>query len=997
MGTERTLTTNALKAVICPSNTYGVIGADGSGKKYGLDHSPCTACPANMITGYPVSGPAKADSITYHVSTGTGLSATELLSGNYNANPAATLATLAATNVTGTGSGAGYYDVKACVNRPGFGYYSGASQKCPQGYFNAAGSDTPCSQCPPGTTTSGTGLDQDTAEDCRLLVPGYTLNGLADKSPVPCPVGTYSIGNLLIADIVRQAQLEAICLPCPSNTWSLEPGTDSASACTSARSEFVCETCPEATRKFTYAWPAENVDTYSPAVTSPPYAKGLEDCISDFAQIVNGAFCLDLVDTASVYAPTVDSADGRAISTLQGCIAACAVDSGCAAATFDYFIAHESQFDADGNVVTNNASCKLWKPSTGAGVASGGVALKSMPAYNLALSNNADVKDMGSGYYTQWLGAGAADALNAASLLAVPATSTIQECYDACTADNECAGVVFGDATAIAVECQLIKAIIEPGQSKRTLVKAVASNMVQLNCTAGQRGAANASVCEPCPDGQYWDEPLNFGFACKVCSSPNIVSTDRSKCQATATACQAGYEVNPAKPMECQPCRAGTYKSSPDVNGIAAKCETCSYTVSTDRTKCQKIAACSRGFEWENNNPGHCVPCELQSYYKDTNDLNEAAPAKCQLCPSVGFSKFQNTVGFNTTYASENCLNNCDGGYAYDDTNTTSRRDPTKCKKCAWPLVKNGPAPTQCMGVCDVRNANESLRTTPNSDRTKCITPVVCGRNEEFNKEFPEDVMLADATNATGCDNGREIDPNRMGACLTCPLPLYNPDNTTFQVCASTCGAGGALDTPSNSKLISDIGLNKDQFTYKYDGGGSLGTNKAADMLDVTVLLLTGMVVVAFAAGDGSRLLPSHEMLPLPAVPGAVDDASNGDRDGEGEGAGDADDSGDDGDCSVMKGDDISKGDEGAAPEEATPGDELLGGASWPSCELEPGSGPETLLLLPSGLRAPENPLKPVLSLQKVPPAALVQPPLEPPLEPPRGSWPRGTWLPSLP
>eukprot|EP00775_Hariotina_reticulata_P000660 gene660-955_t len=361
--------------------------------------------------------------------------------------------------------------------------------------------------------------------------------------------------------------------------------------------------------------------------------------------------------------------------------------------------------------------------------------------------------------------------------------------------------------------------------------------MLQLNCTAGQRRAANASACEPCPAGEFWDETFNFKFSCKVCNSPNVVSTDRTKCQATASACPAGFETNPAKPMECQPCRAGTYKNTGDVNGIAIKCETCNYTVSTDRTKCQKIAACSRGFEWQNNNPGHCVQCELPNYYKDTNDVNETAPTKCQLCPTVGTGKFENIMGFNTTYASENCLNNCDGGYAYEDTNTASRRDPTKCKKCAWPLVKAGPAPTQCMGVCDVRNTNESLKTTPNSDRTKCITPVVCGRND-FSKEFPEDVMkcqpcpegyqndngvwlcykLANGTNATACNNGREIDPNRMGACFTCPLPLYNPNNAAFDVCASTCGTGGVVDALSNSKLIIDIGLNKDQLTYKYDG-----------------------------------------------------------------------------------------------------------------------------------------------------------------------------------
>eukprot|EP00775_Hariotina_reticulata_P009696 gene9696-9855_t len=858
MGTERTLTTNALRAVVCPANTYGVAGADVSLKKFGLDHSPCTACPANMITGYPTVATVQATGISYHVTTGTGLNTTSLFA--ITAEPSATFSTVAGTS-SATGSGTGYYDVKACVNRPGFGYYNGASQKCPQGFFNAAGTDTPCSQCPPGTTTSGTGTDQDAAEDCRMLVAGYTLNGLSDKSPVLCPVGTYSTGGTVIADIVRQVQLDNICQACPANTWSLEPGAFSTAACSlcapgfgkataadtctpcgsgtygsAARSTIGCEACLEATRKFTYAWPSDNVDTYSPAVTSPPYAKGLEDCLADFSQIVNGAFYLDLVDTASVYEPTADITNGGAILNLQTCVAACATLSTCAAATFDYFIAQEGQLDVNGIVVPNNASCKLWTPATGSDINLGGIALKSMPAYNLALSKDAAAKDMGSGYYTQYLGANAAAALNTASLETVSAKSTIQECYDACTADNECAGVVFKNATAIAIECQLIRAVIQPGDSKRTLVKAVATSMVQQNCTAGQRRNSSGTGCETCPAGQYWDETFNFGFSCKVCNSPNVVSTDSTKCQATATSCAAGTEFNPAKPDECQPCRANTYKSIGDSGGIARKCENCSYTVSTDKTKCQKPAACSRGFEWELNNPGHCVPCEQPNYFKDVSDADESSVTKCQLCPTVGAGKFQNTIGYNTSYITENCLNNCDGGYQYDNTNTASRKDPTKCQKCAWPLVKAGPAPTQCMGVCDVRNANEALRTTPNSDRTKCITPVVCGRNEEFDKEFPEDVMKCkpcpggyqndngtwlcyqpnNATDVTGCVLGTEVDPNRRLACLTCPLPLYSA--ATAGSCPDTCGNGGFTDTASASTLVADIGLNKDQFTYYYNG-----------------------------------------------------------------------------------------------------------------------------------------------------------------------------------
>jgi hypothetical protein len=137
MGTERTLTNGAVKAVICPSNTYGVVAT-----KYGVVHSPCTACPTNMVTGYPITD-VKAADIDYHVGSGTGLTATELFA--ITAEPVATITT-AAGAASASGSGTGYYSVKACLNRPGFGYYNGASQKCPQGFYNAAGTDTPCSQ-----------------------------------------------------------------------------------------------------------------------------------------------------------------------------------------------------------------------------------------------------------------------------------------------------------------------------------------------------------------------------------------------------------------------------------------------------------------------------------------------------------------------------------------------------------------------------------------------------------------------------------------------------------------------------------------------------------------------------------------------------------------------------------------------------------------------------------------------------------------------------------
>lgn len=144
MGTERSLTTNILTAIICPRNTYGIVGDTTLGRKYGQVHTPCTACPANMITGYKNTADEQVASVVYYVSSAAGLSATALLNGTFR-EPAAAVAITPGTS-SETGSGSGYYHVRACVSRPGYGYYEGASQRCKTGFYNAAGNDRPCQQ-----------------------------------------------------------------------------------------------------------------------------------------------------------------------------------------------------------------------------------------------------------------------------------------------------------------------------------------------------------------------------------------------------------------------------------------------------------------------------------------------------------------------------------------------------------------------------------------------------------------------------------------------------------------------------------------------------------------------------------------------------------------------------------------------------------------------------------------------------------------------------------
>jgi hypothetical protein len=90
-------------------------------------------------------------------------------------------------------------------------------------------------------------------------------------------------------------------------------------------------------------------------------------------------------------------------------------------------------------------------------------------------------------------------------------------------------------------------------------------------------------------------------------------------------------------------CPSNTYKAQDDTNSISRGCESCSYSVSSDRTKCNKPAPCSRGQEWAVAAPGVCVPCEDSTFFKDTHDENESNPTKCIRCPDIGPGKFQNT------------------------------------------------------------------------------------------------------------------------------------------------------------------------------------------------------------------------------------------------------------------------------------------------------------------------------------------------------------------
>jgi hypothetical protein len=131
--------------MICPANTFGVVGdaaEDGSYRRYGVDYTVCTACPTNMFTGWEHGLDIQAASIQYFVNNSQGLSTADLLSGLYTEPTTFILVTNGTMALEGSGSG--YYSVRACTNKARFGYPGGSGKRCARGYYAPTGEEGPC-------------------------------------------------------------------------------------------------------------------------------------------------------------------------------------------------------------------------------------------------------------------------------------------------------------------------------------------------------------------------------------------------------------------------------------------------------------------------------------------------------------------------------------------------------------------------------------------------------------------------------------------------------------------------------------------------------------------------------------------------------------------------------------------------------------------------------------------------------------------------------------
>lgn len=78
----------------------------------------------------------------------------------------------------------GFFNVKACVTQPGYGYNSRIAQPCAAGTYNRHDTYLPCTACPTGLTTAGVGVGI-TIANCGMKA-GY---GFHNGAITLCPVG----------------------------------------------------------------------------------------------------------------------------------------------------------------------------------------------------------------------------------------------------------------------------------------------------------------------------------------------------------------------------------------------------------------------------------------------------------------------------------------------------------------------------------------------------------------------------------------------------------------------------------------------------------------------------------------------------------------------------------------------------------------------------------------------------------------------------------------
>ncbi|KAF8067261.1 ATJ10 [Scenedesmus sp. PABB004] len=580
-----------LRAFMCPVDTYGISGANVGGvfKKYGRVPTPCTQCPTNMKTGQTATP---------------------------NDNRVASIQTVSAADSTGLTqavtpvSVGGYYSIEACYNPDGYGYYAGAAQICPQGYFNIKGNKEPCTKCPFGTTTALAQSINTVVADCTKYLPGY---GLVSGVPALCPISSYQVADVSTG---------TACTACPEDKTTTALGGTSLASCSACAAGWgtraqnttcvpcqdgyygasdrgdtsQCVLCP-ADRTFTYDW-QDRPDVFVPKATSRPYAKTLGDCVADFSQTVEGSSFLDLTVGANF-------AKVAGLENLETCVQYCRDTASCGAVTFEY----------------STLSCWVWTPiAKESFVATGGLAFKLFSSSSVAQSKKVTAKEMGSGEYSFIKDSASGDTIAASSFVAQAGVTSLRACQDACSAVALCAGIRFGQYTApdTVASCDLIMAESLPGQSRRTLIK------------ANFQGMNTDLVVSP---GYYWD----------------AASSTVKQCEAVDTDAAPGYF-----------CLGGAVGAAPRTtctadNGVGARTP----------AGAERLADCGAtldpGYYWDGTAVSPCPAnsfCLGDIYYKSAAGVTPATPVGATDCPTG-----TNNAGANTQTTVASCTTILPGYY----------------------------------------------------------------------------------------------------------------------------------------------------------------------------------------------------------------------------------------------------------------------------------------------------------------------------------------------
>lgn len=441
-------TANTFYVVSCSGNNYGAVNAS-----YGQGINPCRDCPNGMRT---IAG------ANYSAISG-------LLSGP--------------TDHFRDAATGGFYDPRACLTLPGYGYNGRVATRCQQGYWNSGWNHDSCTKCPYGLTTkdpSAAGFDvaqdQNELSDCHIA-PGF---GYEDGVVKVCPVGKFN-SEVRLSDVGNNQS----CTPCPAGLTTTEEGASSPanSSCNvcapgyggasfvdcyigktcggvnganygpwgRSPTTFACTPCPTmatGSGGFTFDF-AQSTNNYAPGSVARPGATSVSDCLAEFTQVEDNVWSLPSNLTA-----TPDAAD-----SLEGCTAACAEDADCMFVTFNYA----------------SDSCSLFLAPFGTDMF---VGYKTSPAGDVVETSAVQKAALASGRYTWW---STATFELGTETGAAQASATVDNCQKACNLEPTCAAVVMsglsGTSDSATGSCSMRKGSTLVDTGLRSLVRAVSTQL----------------------------------------------------------------------------------------------------------------------------------------------------------------------------------------------------------------------------------------------------------------------------------------------------------------------------------------------------------------------------------------------------------------------------------------------------------------------------------------------------------------------------------------